>query len=78
MFRYSILRSYSWIEGDSHDMFLELGNGEKYLSQRYVPDFPMVTAELTVKVGRIVTNLLYDVDLLLGINSLQLINRVVD
>ena len=48
------------------DVFLELGNGEKFLSRGFVPDFPTVTAGLTVKVGSPVTNLLYDADLMLG------------
>ena len=51
-----------------HDIFLELGNGEKYLSWGYVLDVPVVTAGLTVKVGLTITNLSHDVDLLLGIN----------
>ena len=59
-------------------MFLELGNGQKYLSRGYVPDVPIVTARLTVKIGLTVTNLLHDVDLVLGINWLQLVNLVVD
>ena len=60
------------------DVFLELGNGEKFLSHRYVPDVPIVTASLTVKVGLTITNLLHDVELVLGINWLQLGNLVVD
>ena len=38
----------------------------------------MVTAGLTVKIGLTVTNLLHEVDLVLGINWLQLVNPVVD
>ena len=60
------------------DTFLELGNGEKFLSRGYVPDVPVVTAGLTVKIGPTVTNLLHEVDLVLGINWLQLVNPVVD
>ena len=44
----------------------------------YVPDVPVVTAGLTVKIGLTVTNLLHEVDLVLGINWLQLVNPVVD
>ena len=66
------------LKGIPRDIFLELGNGEKILSRGYVPDVPMVTAGLTVKVGLIVTNLLHEVDLVLGINWLQLVNPVVD
>ena len=46
--------------------FLELGNGQKYLSRGYVPEVPVVTGGLTVRVGLTVTNLLHDVDLVLG------------
>ena len=50
----------------------------KYLSRGYVPDVPVVIAGLTVKVGFTVTNLLHEVDLVLGINWLQLVNPVID
>ena len=43
-----------------------------------VPDAPIVTAGLIVKVGLTVTNLLHEVDLVLGMNWLQLVNPVVD
>ena len=66
------------LKGKPHDIFLELGSGEKFLSREYVPDVPMVTAVLTVKVGLTITNLLHEVDLVLGINYLQLVNAVVD
>ena len=66
------------LKGISQNTFLELGNGQKYLSRGYVPDVPIVTAGLTVKVGLTVTNLLHEVDLVLGMNWLQLVNPVVD
>ena len=66
------------LKGIPRDVFLELGNGEKYLSRGYVPEVPIVTAGLTVKIGLTVTNLLHEVDLVLGINWLQLVNPVVD
>ena len=66
------------LKGAPRDIFLELGNGEKILSRGYVPDVPMVTTGLTVKVGLTVTNLLHEVDLVLGINWLQLVNPVID
>ena len=31
------------------DVFLELGNGEKFLSRGFIPDIPIVTTGLTVK-----------------------------
>ena len=66
------------LKGIPRDVFLELRNGEKYLSRGYVPDVPIATAGLTVKIGLTVTNLLHKVDLVLGINWLQLVNPVVD
>ena len=66
------------LKGTPKDVFLELGNGQKYLSRGFVPDVPVVTAGLTVKVGLTVTNLLHEVDLVLGVNWLQLVNPVVD
>ena len=56
------------MKGIPKDIFLELGNGQKYLSLGYVPDVPIVTTGLTVKVGLTVTNLLHEVDLVLGVN----------
>ena len=66
------------LKGVPGDIFLELGNGEKILSRGYVPDVPVVTPGLTIKVGLTVTNLLHEVDLMLGINWLQLVNLVID
>ena len=66
------------LKGLPQDVFLELGNGQKYLSRGYVPDLPIVTAGLTVKMGLTVTNLLYEVDIVLGMNWLQLVNSVID
>ena len=56
------------LKGIPSDILLELGNGKKYLSRGYVPDVPVATAGLTVKIGLSVTNLLHDVDLVMGIN----------
>ena len=66
------------LKGVPRDIFLELGNGQKYLSRGYVPDVPVVTAGLTVRVGLTITNLLHEVDLVLGMNWLELVNPVVD
>ena len=66
------------LKGVPRDIFLELGNGDKILSRGYIPDVPIVTAGLTVKMGLTVTNLLHEVDLVLGVNWLQLVNPVVD
>ena len=66
------------LKGMPRDIFLELGNSEKYSSRGYVPGVLVVTTGLEVKVGLIVNNLLHEVDLVLGINWLQLVNPVVD
>ena len=66
------------LKGIPRDVFLELGNGQKYLSRGYVPDVPVVTAGLTVKMGFTITTLLHDVDLVLGMNWLELVNPVID
>ena len=66
------------LKGPPRNIFLELGNGEKFLFRGYVPDVPVVTTGLTMKIGLIVTHLLHEVDLMLGINWLQLVNLVVD
>ena len=67
------------LKGLPRDVFLENSdNGQKYLSRGYVPDVPIVTVGLTVIVGLTVTNLLYEVDLVLGMNWLQLVNLVID
>ena len=66
------------LKGVLPDIFLELGNAEKILSRGYVPDVPVVTAGLTVKIGLTVTTLLHDVDLVLGMNWLKLVNPIVE
>ena len=43
-----------------------------------MPDVPVVTAGLTVSMGLTVTALLHEVDLVLGMNWLELVNPVVD
>ena len=45
----------SRLKGVPHDILLELGNGEKIISKGYIPDVPVVTAGLTVKIGLTVT-----------------------
>ena len=66
------------LKGKPQDTFLELGNGQKFLSRGFVPDVPVVTAGLTVGMNLTVTSLLYKVDLVLGINWLQLVSPVID
>ena len=66
------------LKGKPQDTFLELGNGQKFLSRGLVTDVAVVTAGLTVRVGLTITSLLHEVDLVLGVNWLQLVNPVVD
>ena len=66
------------LKGKPHDTFLGLGNGQKFLSRGFVPDVPVVTEGLTVRMGLTVTSLLHEVDLVLGINWLQLVSLVID
>ena len=66
------------LKGVPRDVFLELGNGEKILSRGYIPNVPVVTTGLTVKTGLTITNLLHNVDLVLGMNWLKLVNPIVD
>ena len=66
------------LKGQPHDTFLELGNGAKFLSRGFVPDILVVTAGLTAKIRITVTNLLHEVDLMLGSSWLQLVNPMVD
>ena len=66
------------LKGVPRDVFLELGNGEKILSRGYIPNVPVVTIGLTVKTRLTVTNLLHNVDLVLGMNWLKLVNPIVD
>ena len=51
---------------------------KKFLSRGFVPDVPVVTANLTVRMGLTITSLLHEVDLVLGINWLQLVSPVID
>ena len=58
------------LKGQPQDTFLELGNGQKFLSRGLVPDVSVVIAGLMVRVGLTATSLLHEVDLVLGVNYL--------
>ena len=66
------------LKGKPQDTFLELGNGQKFLSRGFVPNVPVVTAGLTVQMGLTVTALLHNVDIVLGMNWLQLVSPLID
>ena len=66
------------LKAKASDVFLELGNGEKLLYLGFIPNVPIVTAGLRVKIGLIVTNILHEVGILLRMAWLQLVDPVVD
>ena len=51
---------------ESHNTFLELGDGKKVLSRGRAVDVPVVTSGYTMKTNLTVCNLLLDVDVVLG------------
>ena len=56
---------------ESHNTFLELGDGKKVLSQGRAVDVPIVTAGYAVKMNLTVSTLLHSVDVVLGMTRLQ-------
>ena len=60
------------------DSFLELGNGAKALSRGLVQGAPITLAGVTAKTDLTVSRLLYNVDIVLGINWLKSINPLID
>ena len=51
---------------ESHNTFLELGDGKKVLSRGRTVDVPVVTSGFTMKTNLTVSNLLHGVDVVLG------------
>ena len=51
---------------ESHNTFLELGDGKKVLSRGRAVDVPVVTSGYTMKTNLTVSNLLHGVDVVLG------------
>ena len=51
---------------ESHNTFLELGNGKKVLSRERAVDVPVVTSGYTMKTNLTVSKLLHGVDVVLG------------
>ena len=58
-------------EVESHNTFLELGDGTKMSSRGPAVEVPIFTAGYTLKTDLTVTSLLHDVDLVLGMTWLQ-------
>ena len=61
-----------------HDTFLELGNGTRTLSRGMVQGAPVTLAGVTTRTDLTVSQLLHEVDIVLGINWLKTINPVID
>ena len=55
---------------ESHNTFLELGDGKKVLSRGRAVNVPVVTSGFTMRTNLTVTNLLHGVDLVLGMTWL--------
>ena len=61
-----------------NNTFLELGNGSKVLSKFEAMDIPVVMAGRTFKIDFTVSDLLHNVDIVLGITWLKEYNPLVD
>ena len=62
---------------ESHNTFLELGDGKKVLSQGRAGDVLVVTSGYTMKTNLTVCNLLLDVDLVLGMTWLKVADPLI-
>ena len=62
---------------ESHNTFLELGDGKKVLSQGRAVDVPTVTSGYTMKTNLTVCNLLLDVDVVLGMTWLKVADPLI-
>ena len=56
---------------ESHNTFLELGDGKKVLSRGRGVNVPVVMSGYTMKTNLIVSNLLHGVDVVLGMTWLK-------
>ena len=62
---------------ESHNTFLELGDGKKVLSRGRAVDVPVVTSGYTMKTNLTVSNLLHGVDLVLGMTWLKVADPLI-
>ena len=62
---------------ESHNTFLELGDGKKVLSRGRAVDVPVVTSGYTMRTNLTVTNLLHGVDLVLGMAWLKVADPLI-
>ena len=62
---------------ESHNTFLELGDGKKVLSRGRAVDVPVVTSGYTMKTNLTVNNLLHGVDVVLGMTWLKVADPLI-
>ena len=62
---------------ESHNTFLELGDGKKVLSRGRAVNVPVVTSGFTMRTNLAVTNLLHGVDLVLGMAWLKVADPLI-
>ena len=62
---------------ESHNTFLELGDGTKVLLQGCTVGIPVVTASYSMKTNLTVYSLLHDVDLVLGMTWLVMVDPLI-
>ena len=62
---------------ESHNTFLELGDGKKVLSRGRAVDVPVVTSGYTMRTNLTVSNLLHGVDLVLGMTWLKVADPLI-
>ena len=62
---------------ESHNTFLELGDGKKVLSRGRAIDVPVVTSGFTMKTNLTFCNLLNDVDVVLGMTWLKVADPLI-
>ena len=62
---------------ESHNTFLELGDGKKVLSRGRAVDVPVVTSSYSMKINLTVSSLLHGVDVVLGMTWLKVVDPLI-
>ena len=62
---------------ESHNTFLELGDGKKVLSRGRAVDVPIVTSGYTMKTNLTICNLVLDVDVVFGMTWLKVVDPLI-
>ena len=62
---------------ESHNTFLELGDGKKVLSRGRAIDVPVVTSRYMMKTNLTISNLLHGVDVVLGMTWLKVADPLI-